>query len=299
MALDLHQIRAAYGGTVYDSGRRWLGPGPGHSRRDRSLSLWLTADGRPILHSFAGDDFRTCAAHLGIEADRPRNVARTEAMRMRHERAVAQRRREADDLPFCADVWLGSEPFAGSPAEAYLRTRGVALDGCADVRFHPAAPRCKPRPPGLASPAPHGAMLAVLRHGAGHPTALHATYVTAAGERALNGLRLIFGPASGAAVRLAPVRDGELAVAEGIETALSFAALSGLPTWAALSTSGLRGFMPPHGLKRLTVAADSDDSGAGLAAARALAERVSAVCEVVVEPAPTGLDWNDVLRGAT
>ncbi len=53
--LDLYELRRQHGGHVYDGGRRWVGPGPGHSRRDASLSVRISDDGRPLLHSFSGD----------------------------------------------------------------------------------------------------------------------------------------------------------------------------------------------------------------------------------------------------
>jgi hypothetical protein len=42
--------------------------GPGHSPRDRSLKVWQ-ADDRILVHSFAGDDWRDCRAHLGLDDD--------------------------------------------------------------------------------------------------------------------------------------------------------------------------------------------------------------------------------------
>ncbi|MBP9756546.1 MAG: toprim domain-containing protein, partial [Phenylobacterium sp.] len=108
--------------------------------------------------------------------------------------------------------------------------------------------------------------------------------------------RRMYGEMAGAVVQLAPLPDGgELAICEGIETALSYRDLTGTPTWAGLSTSGLRRFVPPPGLKRLVIAADGDD--AGIEAARDLAERASRRCDVVVIPAPAGTDWNDALKG--
>jgi phage/plasmid primase-like uncharacterized protein len=98
----------------------------------------------------------------------------------------------------------------------------------------------------------------------------------------------------GGAIRLSHALGvgATLAVAEGIETALSFCDLNGFPTWAAGSTAGLSQFVPPPTLFRLIVAADADDSGGGLAAAHQLAERARRWCEVMVVPAPTGKDWN-------
>jgi len=58
--LNLHEIARALGGNV--SGNSIRCPGPGHSAKDRSLSLTLTptAPGGFLVKSFAGDDWRDC-----------------------------------------------------------------------------------------------------------------------------------------------------------------------------------------------------------------------------------------------
>ncbi len=72
---DLRAIARALGGEVI--GRQVLCPGPGHSKRDRSLSVKIDR-GVPsglLLHSFAGDDWRICRDHvlalLGLPAWQP------------------------------------------------------------------------------------------------------------------------------------------------------------------------------------------------------------------------------------
>ena len=67
---------------------------------------------------------------------------------------------------------------------------------------------------------------------------------------------------------------------------------------AALSTSGLRTFAPPTSVSRLLIAADSDDGGAGIEAAKELAARASRACAVEIHPAPEGRDWADVAEAA-
>ena len=49
--LDLYALKRELGGQVYDGGRRWIGPGPGHSRQDGSLSVRLGL-GWAKSHSF-------------------------------------------------------------------------------------------------------------------------------------------------------------------------------------------------------------------------------------------------------
>ena len=104
----------------------------------------------------------------------------------------------------------------------------------------------------------------------------------------------MFGPVKGGAIRLAAVAD-QLAVAEGVETALSFMDLTSTPTWSAMSTAGLEAFTVPPGVKQLTIAADGDE--AGLKAARQLATTAQRHCDVILCAAPDGLDWNDAPKG--
>ena len=108
---------------------------------------------------------------------------------------------------------------------------------------------------------------------------------------------MMLGSIAGGSVRLCE-NPGPLVVAEGIETALSLACglLSAPSTiWAALSTSGMRGLRLPPESGRLIVASDGDTAGRN--AAHALAERAHvAGWTVSLLPAPSGSDWNDVLR---
>ena len=132
--------------------------------------------------------------------------------------------------------------------------------------------------------------------------AVHRTYLRAdgSGKAEVDPPKAMLGAVQGGAVRLS---DGprQLALAEGIETALSLASglLRGPATvWAALSAPGIRGLRLPPEPGRLTIASDSDDGGAGREAAQALAERAHALgWQVSLLPAPEGRDWNDVLCG--
>ena len=70
---QLHTWATMLGGEV--CGEQVLCPGPGHSADDRSLSVKIGADGEPVVHSFAGDDWRKCLDHvrqrLGMEPFKP------------------------------------------------------------------------------------------------------------------------------------------------------------------------------------------------------------------------------------
>jgi len=171
-------------------------------------------------------------------------------------------------------AWASASPLAGTPADDYLRSRGLR----------------PPWPEELLWDHRRRRMLARVSLGA-DLRGLHATSVPGRERRT-------YGPVRGAAVRLAAMARGVLAVAEGIETALSYAALTGTPTWAALSSAGMRHVELPDGLRWLAVAADFD--GPGLLAAEQLERRArDAGIEVRIDlPSRHQTDWADVLAAS-
>lgn len=295
-ASPLHDIAQRIGGDVFAGGTRANVPGPGHSRSDRSLSLLLTPEGRVVWKSFADDPAEAVWTHLGLEkrpTGTPQDRQAWERMkRDRARRTLADRRRK---LAFCEAVWTETQDANGSPVEVYLRgRRGLLTAIPAVVRFHPAAPLDYERR------ATTPAMVALVQGPSDNPAGLHVTALKPDGsDKAGENCRRMFGDIAGGAVRLSPVStEGALAVGEGLETSMAFSALHGIPTWAALSTAGLGRFLPPIGVQRLTIAADSDDRGAGLQAAEALATTCRRRCATAIAPAPAGQDWADVLLEA-
>jgi hypothetical protein len=62
-------VAQALGGEVV-SFNRVAAPGPGHSPKDRSLSVLITGSDF-IVHSFAGDDWRVCRDYVRSRLGRP------------------------------------------------------------------------------------------------------------------------------------------------------------------------------------------------------------------------------------
>jgi hypothetical protein len=260
--------------------------------------LRLSKDGRVIFHSFANDPCGEVMKYLGLEARHSQEADPAERDRLRRLRDEERRRRIAEDRAFCAGIWENTEPAEGSLVEAYLWSRGLILEDVPDIRFHPAAPRGKPRAEGERElPPPHPAMVALARGVDGSPRGLHVTYLSLDGKGKAFGdrSRLMFGQMRGSAVRLASA-GAVLAVGEGIETCLSYMAGTTLPTWALLTTSQFATFELPHRVRRLVIAADGDKGG--MNAANGLAERQRRACDVEIHAAPEGQDWADVWSAA-
>jgi putative DNA primase/helicase len=107
--------------------------------------------------------------------------------------------------------------------------------------------------------------------------------------------KMMLGPCRGGAVRLGDPTD-LLMVGEGIETCLAAMQATGNPTWAALSTSGLRALDLPTEVRNVIVLADGDD--AGETAARDCAGRWTREGRLVrIARPPKGMDFNDMLAG--
>lgn len=189
-------------------------------------------------------------------------------------------------------MWEESHPIEpGDQAHRYLAGRGITLNTWPDdLRCHPALAYWEVNDAG--KPVLLGrwpCLLAVVRSPQGRPVALHRTYVTDDGHKApVEAPKKIMKveDLAGSAVRLFPQKDGLLAVAEGIEDALSAWVLWQVPCWAALGTSGLKGFEPPEEVRELLIFADRDENGAGQKAAWALQDRMEEIGRAVRVLAP-------------
>jgi putative DNA primase/helicase len=187
------------------------------------------------------------------------------------------------------------EPIAGSPAAAYLGSRGLAVPETPDLLFHPDVTYWDTK-------TGHPAMVAIVRDARGERTAIHRTYLRAdgSGKAGVAKQRMMLGPVAGATVRLVEPGDGGvIGIAEGIETGLSvMQACSHLPVWAALSAGNMEQTQLPPEALRVVLLADHDAAGAGLRAAHRAARRFHGEGRRVwiAMPPSEGDDFNDVLR---
>jgi hypothetical protein len=199
---------------------------------------------------------------------------RLRAARARHTERIRQRRKLAQWL------WTGSLPARGTLAERYLRHRGITMELPRTLRFCPARGK---HPPALVSafgiPAePWPGVLDVDRMSV---NALHVTRLRPDGRGKVDDdgpAKVMIGPSLELPVVIAPVNDlGGLAIAEGVEDALSIAQATGLGAWAAGCANRLPKLARavPHYVTSVTICVDDDDAGRRYS--RELAERLAAI----------------------
>ena len=277
---------------------------PGHDDATPSLSIADGDEGRLLLKCFAGCAFEHVAEVLKRDglwpdtgnASQPDTLRRVSGqdrgappVRSDRDRAASRPADQAERGKRAQALWDRARPVTGSPAEGYLRGRGITAPLPETLRY---LNDC-PHPTGRRFPA----MIARVQIAGGF--AVHRTYLRPDGgvKADVTPAKAMLGQTRGGAVQLAEGQE-RLVVAEGLETALSLASglVSGsVSIWAALSASGMAALHLPRRPGRLLIAADGDATGR--TAADALAHRATADgWHVAIAAAPDGQDWNDVLR---
>jgi putative DNA primase/helicase len=291
------QVAKALGGAVTREGRGWRCRCPAHG----GVSLNV-ADGQGVLlvtcwagcnpldvlseirrlHLFSEDaaDRPPIKPHAGRGDDDARRTAEIERLR----RGICAAR----------DIYRRSGPAAGTPVEAYLRSRGITGPAPPVLRWLPLCPHRN----GRYFPA----MVAPIVNVDGAQIAVHKTFLSPDGGKAdlpKEQQREIRGPMKGGAVRLGQHRpDTDLMTGEGIESTLSAMQLFGdLPGWAALSAGGLEDLVLPPSIAAVAIAADNDLNGVGPRAALRAYERWSREGRTVriLLPSNIDTDFNDEL----
>ena len=293
--MSLTDIAKALGGEA--SRGMVLAPGPGHSRRDRSLSVKLSVNSPDgfLVFSHAGDDFRDCRDHVRARLGLPDDSWRT------HKPAPIRAALSPDStdetrIARAVAIWNEGRDPRDTIVARYLVGRGLVLDddvAGAALRFHPACPwRDEERQQTIKVPA----MLAAMRQVDGNRiTAVHRTRLDAEGRKID---RRMLGIAAGAAIKLDAddtVTAG-LAIGEGIETCLAGRQLGFRPTWALASAGAIAAFPVLPGVDALTLFLERDQAS----------DRATSECGerwheagrdvVLVEP-KAGNDLNDTIKG--
>ncbi|MER9233641.1 toprim domain-containing protein [Mesorhizobium sp. M0622] len=223
------------------------------------LRVWATVPGFMSFHCARCGE-RGFARQDGARSQNGEELARIRAEITEREKSEAEKQ-----LGKALWLWRQRRPIAGSIAEAYLReVRGYRGPLPATLGFLP--PRGEYPPAMIAAfgiaAEPEPGVLAIEDSAV---RGVHLTRLRANGSgKAENPAKVMVGRSAGFPIVLAPPNDLlGLAIAEGIEDALSVYQATGLGAWAA----GSAGRMPalsaqiPDWIDCVTIAADPDAAG--------------------------------------
>lgn len=248
--------------------------------------------GTPLFHCHAGctqAEVMAALRHEGLWGKRDESSTWQPAK-------VANSANKADDAERTRQaltLWEASQPVQGSPVERYLSVRGLHGELPAIIRYLPGGKHKNTN-------AYYPVMLCgISRWPSPAIVAVHRTFLSVDGGTKANIQpdKMSLGPIGGASVQLAPP-GAVLAVAEGIETALSIQQATGIPTWAALSTGGIKGLLLPDLPLAREIIIGVDHDTPGFRAVYAVADHWSQqgrIVRIAYTPDP-GSDFNDLLQ---
>ena len=291
------------------AGRELVGICMFHKERTPSLRV---NDAKGTYHCFgcgkSGDAITFLVDHLGmtwmeafasIEGDsypevdpaqRARAAAEDEAAR---QAAIAEARR----------VWEGASESRGTPAEVYLRSRGITMPLPPSIRFGQVY-AWKDKDTGELGPD-LPALIGGVTNGADEIVAVQRIFLRDGGraKAKMKKPKLSLGRVKGGALKLDGILPNrseipEIIITEGPEDGLSLAQeLPDRRVWVALGTAMMPEIEYPPEARKIVIAGQNDDAGA--AAVQAAAGRLIDFGYTVksIFPATQFKDWNDQLRG--
>ena len=196
-----------------------------------------------------------------------------------------------DRVDEAKEIWRSSLPIKGTPAEAYLRSRGIDIALPDSLRF--ARLRYGKRGP------EHPCLIAVAATAESKFSGIQRTYLRADGLGKLDVKKpkLSLGRVAGGAIRLAPA-CADMVVTEGLEDGLTLQQELGRAVWVAAGASMLPAMRFPPSVRSVAIGGDADEAGrvAASKAAEAYSER--GISSRIFFPV-AGKDFNDeLMKGA-
>ncbi len=294
--IDLAQIRAAHplpavvGASVklIKAGNEWKACCPFHADRSPSFTIF---DGGERFHCFG----------CGAGGDVLDYLQRVHGITLREAAAmldggnlpmVVQPARppepERDTTAEAVSIWRAAGPIAGTPAEAYLRGRGLDLRLPESLRFARLRYGTKTLP----------CLVALIANAQDKIGGIQRTFVRedGSGKADVKTPKLSLGRIGGGAIRLAPAA-GSLVVTGGLEDGLTLQQELGQAVWAATGEGNMANMVLPVGVRSVVIGADSDDSGEAHAKRAADAFALQGRSVRVIRPIPGFTDFNAELQG--
>ena len=211
---------------------------------------------------------------------------------------IEQPKPKADPLKRLQRLESGVVSMDGiNPVRLYLKSRG--LHPTAVIQYSPSVAYYEDGR--LVGDYP--AMLCKLVSPEGHNMTYHVTHLTDRGTKApVSSVKKMMPPVgdlAGSAIRLFPIAE-HIGIAEGVETALAVHKIFDIPCWATSDANKMAQFIPPEGVKQVSIFGDHDKSFTGQKAAYTLANRLIRTIPVsVCIPTVMGTDWADELNNGS
>jgi Toprim domain len=233
------------------------------SRRLRVLRIWRIDEG------FAGYHCAHCGEKGHARDRKSKPIDPEKPAKARMEAAERDRVQRTERLHLALRVWTSATPVGDvipeTAAEVYLRNRGYDGPIPDIVRFLPA--RGEYAPSMIAAfGIPTEVEPGIIQIAADAVTGVHLTRLMPDGSDRERGdkAKIMIGHSMGSPIVVAPPNDLlGLAIAEGIEDALTVHQATGLGAWAAGSATRMPALadIVPDYIESVTIAADDDDIG--------------------------------------
>lgn len=198
---------------------------------------------------------------------------------------VIDRTPKDDRTPEALAIWEASQAATGTPAEAYLRSRAIAMLLPPSIRF---TRLCY----GKSGPQ-YPVLVALVQNVAGEPIGIQRTYLNPVGDgkAAVAKPKLSLGSIRGGAVRLGDPVD-QIVICEGLEDGLTLAQGLEGPVWVSVGTSNLPAMELPSSVRSVIIGADNDSAGECAAQKAALAFASRGLDVRTIYPAQEHKDFN-------
>lgn len=295
-------VASKAGVKLTPAGKEWKGCCPFHPDKSPSFTVF-------------GDDRRWHCFGCGATGDvldfvqRAYGVRLLDAIGMLDGGALAQLEQlrapakpKADTRAIAQRIVNGTVAIEGTPAETYLRGRGIRMPLPHTLRFARLAP---PKDSGLLEangPGVLPCLVAIVTDPAGVLVGLQRTYLTDAGAKAATAdpkgtVKFSLGLVAGGSIQIGPPAASIL-VCEGLEDGLTLAQALGRSVWVAAGTSMLPHMSFADATRAVVIGADGDAAGerAAAKAAEAFADRGLAVR--IMRPNAPHKDFNAELMEA-
>lgn len=161
---------------------------------------------------------------------------------------------------------------AGEPGRLYLKRRGLGDFKSTSIRVNT---KLMYSDGSGNKSGPHPTLVAKITNLTNEHTASHRIYLTKDGSKAaVAEVKKAVGKIGGGYVEITSLASNQLAIAEGIETAIAVHLGTGLPTIATVSAPNMKSVKIPTHIEEVYIFADLDRSRAGEDAAETLATRL-------------------------